>query len=371
LAVFFSYMVASLMLLIGGICEISVADILNPFALARGAALNFPTSQFPISVPRPQLQAQRGINKAKTPEVSKQNGPRQSWHAHKSRVQKKIIATRSRRGRSGHSSPVMNMAFESFEDVEAALSDLVPLNADDLQGLRAEVSSLKRKLEDAINKEDYQEAARLRNEVGELLRKDPAVLRSSLRQSMKKAIEAEQYARASRYRDQLNILKRYQLEFLLAGLWKGESLTEGEISVRIDYDGDTLLATDLDGEARFTADVSEARYLPGKRFIEGRDCFAAEGKIAGKEVKGEMCVLGGEAIGFLYLGGGTGGVVRMLGAGGKPIELNGFDKGYDGEFVIFKKTGPLDKPKAPSVTERIARVAGLEKLLDQDGSDKD
>jgi len=405
--VLFRSMVASLVLLIAAVGEISLANRINPIARSRGVIAHFPRLSLSRKLLRSHSQIKMGANEANIPEVLKPEGRGQSWQANNSDFQERPPPVRGKRGRFGHDSPVMNIADKEWQYFEAALSLLAPPNASELQLLRQMVNRLQNQIARALSKENYTAATILRDEVVLLQKKDPAVLGSSLRKSMQKAIKSERYDKASMYRDQLNILKRYQPEYKLIGSWQGKSLSRGIISARIRYDNDKLVATDVDGEMTFTADVSEARLPRGDpdvdcdltkiyrhaarlagaspkqdsvNFINRVDCFAADGSIAGQKVHGDMYLFRDDVIGFLFFGGaggGGGGRVAMPGAREQPRSIWESDEDCDAlvresEIVSFKRVETFDESTSPSqASEGIKQILELERLFNLDSGDED
>ena len=61
----------------------------------------------------------------------------------------------------------------------------------------------------------------LRDDLLELRSRDPAELAASLRSELSDRVRQERYADAARIRDQLMVLRRFQPQYQLAGLWKG------------------------------------------------------------------------------------------------------------------------------------------------------
>jgi len=368
----FPPMVATLMLFISAIGEISIANRISPAALPHGTATRLQMLSFPGGLLRKKGAIQHGIR-----EVLKPEGQNQFWRANNSDGWERLHPTRGWRGRSAHNRPAMNMADKEWQYFQAALSALVSPNTRKLQELRQRVSRLESQLEDAMHNEDYKAAARLRDEVAVLLPKDPAVLSSSLRKSMEEASKRELYDKASMYRDQLNILKLYLPECNLAGRWQGESRTRGVISIRIGYDSDTLVATNVDGEVFFTTDVSEpdvdsrlSRIF--QRIVTKKgNCFPANGKLAGERFRGEIHVASDDAFGLLYAFIAERGGLATAGASGEPRGFGKSDEDEELEFVSFRRLETSEDPQVPwRNREYIKKVAGLERLFNQYGGDE-
>lgn len=326
-------MLKSLLLLNVAVGQISIAGKLNPIARVRGVAPRLPNidsrGRYPCT---------------------------HSGRANNCYAQWRFPPPRGRLGRLDHGSRVINMADNAWNDFEAALSGLATPDDLEIQKLRMNISVLTNQVQAAIQEKDYASVGRLSAEIAKLQPKDPAVLKASLRKSMEQAIKHERYEKASTYRDQLNMLKELYLpEYQLAGLWRAETPSGENISVRIEYDDDTVIATDIllgPDRANFMADVSKPRQPIGFPFIQKWDCFRAVGKVTGKRVPGEMYVLGANSIGLL-----------LYGSGAKQV---------DGVLIVFMRVEAHGESVVSLRTaEGIKKVVELEKLLNQDGGGED
>eukprot|EP00965_Chrysotila_dentata_P179360 5923169-Pleurochrysis_carterae.AAC.1 len=105
-----------------------------------------------------------------------------------------------------------------LEPFEAKLKSFAP--AAELPELRSQALRIEQQLEDAIEAEDFVQAAMLRDDLAELRSRDPAVLASALRRELDERVKQERYSEAARCRDQLLVLRRFQPQYQLAGLWK-------------------------------------------------------------------------------------------------------------------------------------------------------
>jgi len=102
---------------------------------------------------------------------------------------------------------------------ETQLKQFAPVT--DLPNIRNQVAKLEVDLTDAVLGQDFTVAAMLRDDLSELRSKDPAFLASDLRGQLNAMVEREAYIQAAATRDQLMVLRRFQPQYLLAGLWKG------------------------------------------------------------------------------------------------------------------------------------------------------
>merc|ERR1719517_132730 len=125
----------------------------------------------------------------------------------------------------------MAMTDDSEDNFEVALARLAI--SDKLIEVRKNLSELESRMYDAVDREDYAAAARLRDQARELRAKDPEALISSIRAKLDAAVKAEEYTPAAGYASQLRELKlRFLTEYRLAGRWQVER--------RVDTAGDRL-----------------------------------------------------------------------------------------------------------------------------------
>lgn len=275
-----------------------------------------------------------------------------------------------RRAIAGHAEPRMAVAPPQWEDgddnFEVVLSRLAP--SDELQEVRRRIREVESKLQDAIDEEDYAAAARLRDEGRELSLKDPEALISSLSTQLEAAVKAERYEQAAKYTAQLRELKlRFLPEYKLAGRWLTRELFNINIGanslggwspkgslVRMSYNGDTLTAAKADGEAIFSADVSQALPKPDGPELEFHALgfsgsndptrfFPGEGMVPGEDsVRGQMYLINDNFLGFwwpLRAAGGGSKVLVAAGGGGGGDRGRGDGGEEGGAFVLFQKIG--------------------------------
>jgi len=114
--------------------------------------------------------------------------------------------------------------------------------AAELPALRTEAARLESEMQSAVEEQDFAAAATLRDQLSDLRQKDPAFLASNLRERLEVLVRRESYGEAATTRDQLLVLRRFQPQYQLAGLWKGVYPNHGEATVKIHYEGDTLVA---------------------------------------------------------------------------------------------------------------------------------
>jgi len=222
---------------------------------------------------------------------------------------------------------------------EAKLKEFAP--ASDLPELRSRVAKLEQQLDNAVDGQDFVTAALLRDDLHELRSKDPAALADKLREDMAQRVREERYVEAADCRDQLLVLRRFQPQYQLAGLWKGNYPNHGEALVRLHYQGDTLLATKITGdehvpagEVTFRADLTtpfheamihdtgnedlvgvrvEVVSLSSDGVSQQREVerFRGEGRIAARGfqhahyVPGQLFLMDDNVVGFLWVPLGT------------------------------------------------------------------
>jgi hypothetical protein len=142
-------------------------------------------------------------------------------------------------------------------DFSNALKRLSPDS--DLEALREDVAKTERRLQVALHNEDYSAAAVLRDQVREMRLRDPVSLESSVRAQLDEALRHEEFLEAAKFRDQLDLVRRYLPQFRLKGVWKGlypsasAASRKEECAIRIEYDGDMLIATKLTGDRHVPA----------------------------------------------------------------------------------------------------------------------
>lgn len=102
---------------------------------------------------------------------------------------------------------------------EAQLKHFAP--AAELPRIRSQVAQLEMDLHIALDEQNFVHAAMMRDDLAELRAKDPALLAASLRERMERLVRRESYSEAAATRDQLIVLRRFQPQYQLAGLWKG------------------------------------------------------------------------------------------------------------------------------------------------------
>lgn len=267
--------------------------------------------------------------------------------------------------RFGRAEPRMAVAEDGDDDdFEVVLSRLV--RSDELLDVRRRLLQLESQLADAIDKEDYTAAARLRDEARELCSKDPEALMSSLSAQLDSAVKAERYTQAAKYASQVRLLKRrFVQEYRLAGRWvvrsKHNTIPNRDVlggwsqmgnSVDMAYDGDTLMAIGMDGEVIFTTNVSqplrsnegpELEFQIGSQQAlksEGMRFFRGEGMVpSGDSVSGQLYWINDVLIGFWWPLGGVAGGGRGGGSGDRVGEEHG-------SFVVFFKVAELNEDDA-------------------------
>ena len=73
----------------------------------------------------------------------------------------------------------------------------------------------------AVDEQDFAAAAMLRDDLLELRARAPAHVAQTLRTELAKKVRQERYMEAAACRDKLLVLRRFQPQYQLAGLWKG------------------------------------------------------------------------------------------------------------------------------------------------------
>lgn len=235
-------------------------------------------------------------------------------------------------------------------DFEAKLASLA--TAPELAHLRERIDLLQRKLEHAAREEDFVAAAGLRDRVRSLEARHPDVLAAALREQLNEHVQREQYAEAVRLKYQLTVLRRFQPQYQLAGLWEGTYPNNGRETIRIHYQHEKLYAVKLTGdehvpagEVTFQAELSssvceepssvdlepqsddelvgvgvqmvsvsadgEAQQHEAERFA-GEGCVAARGFQHAHFVPGQLFVMEEGVLGFLWMPLGTMVIFRRL-----------------------------------------------------------
>jgi len=119
--------------------------------------------------------------------------------------------------------------------------------------VRVQRRDIQEQLDNAVANEDYVLAAQLRDDLAELRQKDPAVMAMAMREQLERDVEREDYKAAALCRDRLLVLRRFLPQYQLAGLWKGNYPNHGDELVRLQYQGDTLIATKVTGDEHVPA----------------------------------------------------------------------------------------------------------------------
>lgn len=210
------------------------------------------------------------------------------------------------------------------------------LSGAELAAARSRTHELEAQLAEATRNEDYAAAAALRDELAPLYAADPSVVAERLRQQLADLVRAERFSEAARVRDQMIVLRRFQPQFQLAGLWKGHYPNHGDALVRFTYEGDTLVATKVTGDDHvpagqitFRADVAAVDSEPFEEEsrievvrvsnsgdsepmdvekYRGEGCVAAKGYQRAHYIPGQLHLMDGEEldlVGFHWAALGT------------------------------------------------------------------
>jgi len=198
----------------------------------------------------------------------------------------------------------------------------------ELAALRAQLVELERQLDNAVSREDYVSASRLRSRIEALSPRDPQRRLAELWDSLREAVELEDYRLAARLRDETLRVKRHLPQYQLAGLWRGLYPHHGEETIRIRYavgNSDMLIATKVTGdehvpkgEITFRVELLSkpstsplckvVRTLSDGDAVHERDVqrFPGQGRIAEKGfahpqyVDGEFFLMDVDMFGFLW-----------------------------------------------------------------------
>ncbi|KAJ8908797.1 hypothetical protein NDN08_005501 [Rhodosorus marinus] len=151
------------------------------------------------------------------------------------------ISERDRRGRrvcaaAREPDPRLSRAFES--EPEKLLS------------IRQGVKKLKNNLTKAIKLEKYLDAAKFRDEIRELSLREPFLLYEQMETELAEAEKEEDYQKCIVLRDSMTELRARMPQFRLSGFWGGIFPGIGLQRIRIDIEGKTLTATQLQGDNR-------------------------------------------------------------------------------------------------------------------------
>jgi len=237
-------------------------------------------------------------------------------------------------------------------DFEAKLANLAA--PPELPHLRERIDSLQEELQQVVDKQDFVAATSLRDRVRALEARHPDMLATALRQELKEHVSSEHYSEAARLQYQLIMLRRFQPQYQLAGLWEGHYPNNGKETIRIQYKDEKLYAVKLmgdehvpAGEVTFQAEVStslcnkpsefddfdeeleadelvgvgvqvmsvsadgETREHEAERFA-GEGCVAARGFQHAHFVPGQLFLMEEGMLGFLWMPLGTMVVFKRL-----------------------------------------------------------
>jgi len=148
-------------------------------------------------------------------------------------------------------SPVRANAADEDTRFEGQIAQFAPKRM--LPMVRVQRRDIQEQLDNAVANEDYVLAAQLRDDLAELRQKDPAVMAMAMREQLERDVEREDYKAAALCRDRLLVLRRFLPQYQLAGLWKGNYPNHGDELVRLQYQGDTLIATKVTGDEHVPA----------------------------------------------------------------------------------------------------------------------
>lgn len=229
-----------------------------------------------------------------------------------------------------------------FEDpVFAAQLEHLAKGAE-LAQVRERTYELEVELEAAKRREDYVAAAALRDELAPLYSADPAKVADELRRELTDLVSAERFAEAARVRDQMIVLRRFQPQYQLAGLWKGHYPNHGDALVRFTYEGDTLVATKVTGDEHvpagqitFRADVAAVDKEPVSEGLVEIVRIQPEGtheKTEAERYRGEGCVAAKGYQRAHYIPG----QLHLL-EDGDDLDVVGFHWVQLGTFVMFSR----------------------------------
>lgn len=212
----------------------------------------------------------------------------------------------------------------------------------ELAKVRERTHELEVELEYAKRHEDYAEAAALRDELAPLYAADPAKVADKLRRELADLVSAERFAEAARVRDQMIVLRRFQPQYQLAGLWKGHYPNHGDAIVRFTYEGDTLVATKVTGDEHvpagqitFRADVAAVDTEPVSEGLVEIVRIQPEGtheKTEAERYRGEGCVAAKGYQRAHYIPG----QLHLL-EDGEDLDVVGFHWVQLGTFVMFSR----------------------------------
>jgi len=151
------------------------------------------------------------------------------------------ISGRDRRGRR---------VCAASREPDSRLSRAFETEPEKLLSIRQGVKKLKNNLNTAIKLERYLDAAKFRDEIRELSRSEPFLLYEQLEAELAEAEKEEDYQKCIVLRDSMTELRARMPQFRLSGLWGGIFPGIGLQRIRIDIEGKTLTATQLQGDKR-------------------------------------------------------------------------------------------------------------------------
>jgi len=258
-------------------------------------------------------------------------------------VLQRVVPQRSQRAGAGPAmlAPDAKVSEDAAQSFEQRVKKFAP--SEDLGEVRQQIAMARQSLENAVDGEDYVAAAMHRDDLRELIAKDPAEAAADVRKQLQEAVRRERYGEAAQWKDNLRVLRRFLPQYQLAGLWKGNYPNHGEELIRVRYVGDTMYATKVTGdehvpagEITFQAELAtpfvetETQYssgdgdelvgvrvevvslssdgAPQQREVEryhGEGRIAARGFQHAHFVPGQLFLMDTDVLGFLWLPLGT------------------------------------------------------------------
>jgi len=224
-----------------------------------------------------------------------------------------------------------DMSIPSKEEAHVKFGRYIETDQRALRDIRARMSMLAARLELAVAAECYAEAAALRDELKVQRLRDPLQIRQHLWAEMQAAGKAGDLDRAASLRLSVQEVERYLPQFQLGGDWEGIYASHGKETVRVHYEGSTLIAVKIIGDANvpkgeitFTADLSPAGLLgpiggdavshPAEKIrmvleghlenvvaIQGRGQVAKAGFQSPTFIDGQLLLFEEGVLGFIFL----------------------------------------------------------------------
>jgi len=156
-----------------------------------------------------------------------------------------------------------NIQLNQAKSVREKVASLLTVDADELRELRMRYKLLQTQLAQSLKEERYMDAAKVRDRLADLRRRDPMMRYEDLSKQLNDALKKEEYGTCALLRDEIREVQVRLPHFRLRGKWGGVYGASGVQTVQIEVEGNYLVATKLVGDSNvpagqitFKADVS-------------------------------------------------------------------------------------------------------------------